>query len=120
MRRGPRLSDRAFGLLFIVPFVVAALFFMVYPIVEAVRMAFFSYNPLRPELTSFVGFANFGFIFDDPLFWGSFRQATVWTAPSIVFQTVFGVAIALLLSRRCPASPSSAACSCSPTSCRRW
>ena len=81
MRPGYTLSDRAVGLLFIAPFVTAALFFMVYPIAEAVRMAFYSYNPLRPDLSAFVGLANFEFIFGDPLFWDSFRQATVWTLP---------------------------------------
>ena len=100
--RGFTLSDQAVGVLFIVPFVVTALFFMVYPIVEAVRMAFFSYNPLRPGVTAFVGLANFSYIFDDPLFWSSFRQATVWTVFSIVFQTIFGVAIALLLHQALP------------------
>jgi len=100
--RGFTLSDQAVGVLFIVPFVVTALFFIVYPIVEAVRMAFFSYNPLRPGVTAFVGLANFSYIFDDPLFWSSFRQATVWTVFSIVFQTIFGVAIALLLHQALP------------------
>ena len=102
MRPGYTLSDRAVGLLFIAPFVTAALFFMVYPIAEAVRMAFYSYNPLRPDLSAFVGLANFEFIFRDPLFWDSFRQATVWTFLSIVFQTVFGVGIALLLHQALP------------------
>lgn len=92
-------SDRFIGLLFIAPFVVTALLFMVYPIAEAIRMAFFSYNPLRPDLSAFVGLANFEYIFSDPLFWSSFWQATVWTLLSILFQTVFGVGIALLLHR---------------------
>lgn len=96
------LSDRAVGLLFIAPFVTAALFFMVYPIVEAIRMAFFSYNPLRPELSTFVGFDNFTYIFADPLFWDSFWQGTVWTLLSIVFQTVFGVGIAMMLHQTLP------------------
>ena len=100
--RGFTLSDQAVGVLFMVPFVLTALFFMVYPIVEAVRMAFYSYNPLRPDLSAFVGLANFEFIFRDPLFWDSFRQATVWTFLSIVFQTVFGVGIALLLHQALP------------------
>ena len=96
------LSDQAVGVLFMVPFVLTALFFMVYPIVEAVRMAFFSYNPLRPDLSAFVGLSNFSYIFDDQLFWTSFWQATVWTGFSIVFQTLFGVAIALLLHQALP------------------
>lgn len=96
------LSDRTVGLLFIAPFVAAAAFFMVYPIAEAIRMAFFSYNPLRPDLSTFVGFDNFAFIFRDPLFWDSFWQATVWTLLSILFQTVLGVGIALLLHQALP------------------
>jgi ABC-type sugar transport system permease subunit len=102
MRNGTALSDRAVGLLFIAPFVAAAAFFMVYPILEAIRMAFFTYNPLRPDLSTFAGLANFRFIFADPLFWDSFWQATVWTFLSIVFQTVFGVAIAMLLHQALP------------------
>ncbi|MBX9588913.1 MAG: sugar ABC transporter permease [Hyphomonadaceae bacterium] len=97
MRPSYTLSDRTVGLLFIAPFVTAALFFMIYPVAEAIRMAFYSYNPLRPELSTFVGLANFEYIFRDPLFWDSFWQATVWTFLSIVFQTVFGVGIAMLL-----------------------
>ncbi|WP_291869755.1 sugar ABC transporter permease [Bradyrhizobium sp.] len=93
-------SDRAVGLLFIAPFVVTALVFMVYPIAEAIRMAFFNYNPLRPDLVSYAGMSNFEFIFSDPLFWSSFGQGTVWTLLSILFQTVFGVGIALLLHRK--------------------
>ena len=101
-RRLPVLSDRAVGILFMVPFVLTGLFFMVYPVAEAIRMAFFSYNPLRPGISSFVGLSNFAFIFDDPLFWSSFWQATVWTGFSILFQTVFGVGIALLLHQALP------------------
>ena len=96
-RAGLPLPDRTVGLLFILPFVVTALLFMVYPIMEAIRLAFVSYNPLRPELSAFVGLANFAYIFEDPLFWDSFLQATIWTLLSILFQTVFGVGIALLL-----------------------
>ena len=93
-------SDRAVGLIFIAPFVVTALVFMVYPIAEAIRMAFYSYNPLRPDLETFVGLSNFTFNFSDPLFWSSFNQATIWTLASILLQTVFGVGIAMLLHRK--------------------
>ena len=102
MRSGTTLSDRTVGLLFIAPFVAAALFFMVYPIAEAIRMAFYSYNPLRPELSRFVWFDNFALIFADQLFWDSFRQATVWTFLSILFQTVLGVGMAMLLHQALP------------------
>lgn len=97
LRNGLTLSDRTVGILFVVPFLLTAVLFMVYPIAEAIRMAFLSYNPLRPELSSYAGLSNFEIIFNDPLFWDSFRQATIWTLVSIFFQTVLGVGLALLL-----------------------
>lgn len=92
-----RLSDRQVGILFMLPFLITAGAFMVWPVIEAVRMAFMAYNPLRPDDIRFVGLANFERIFDDPLFYESFWQALVWTGWSIVLQTVLGVGLALLL-----------------------
>jgi ABC-type sugar transport system permease subunit len=92
-----RKADSRIGILFIVPFAIAALVFMVYPVAEAVRLAFYHHNPLNPEGASFAGLENFRTIAADPLFWQAFRQAAVWTFCSIVLQTVIGVALALLL-----------------------
>ena len=86
------------GVLFMVPFVLTALVFMVYPIVEAVRMAFYSYNPLRPDLTAASSASNFAYIFDDPLFWTSFWQADGLDGLLDRLSDRFGVAIALLAS----------------------
>ena len=90
-------ADSRIGILFIVPFAVAALVFMVYPVAEAVRLAFYHHNPLNPEASTFAGLDNFRALAADPLFWQAFRQAAVWTFSSIVLQTVIGVALALLL-----------------------
>jgi ABC-type sugar transport system permease subunit len=92
-----RKADRRIGILFIAPFAVAALVFMVYPVAEAVRLAFYHYSPLNPQGASFAGLDNFRALAADPLFWQSFRQAAVWTFASIVLQTAIGVALALLL-----------------------
>jgi ABC-type sugar transport system permease subunit len=81
----------------VVPFAIAALLFMVYPVVEAVRLSFFEHNPLRPEASEFIGLDNFRTIFEDALFWKSFQQAAIWTFCSIALQTVIGVSLALLL-----------------------
>jgi multiple sugar transport system permease protein len=94
-----RLSDRQVGLLFMAPFIMTALVFMAYPVFEALRMAFYAYNPLRPDDIRFVGLRNFEFILSDRLFWDSFYQATIWTSVSIVFQTVLGVGLAMLLNQ---------------------
>ena len=75
-----RDADNRIGVLFILPFAAAALVFMVYPVAEAVRMAFFHVNPLDPAGERFAGLDNFRTVFADPLFWKSFRNAAVWTA----------------------------------------
>ena len=97
-----RLSDRQVGILFMLPFIVTAGAFMVWPVAEAVRLAFYAYNPLRPDDMQWVGLDNFRRIFEDPLFWESFQQALVWTGWSILLQTVFGVGMALLLHASLP------------------
>jgi ABC-type sugar transport system permease subunit len=97
-RRGAGLSDRALGVVFLAPFVVVSLVFVIYPALAAIRLAFYTKPPFRNTLT-FVGLDNFRYLADDPVFWAAARQALVWTASSIVLQTVLGVAIALLLNQ---------------------
>lgn len=92
-----RLTDRQVGVLFMLPFLIALLLFLVWPIAEAVRLSFVRYNPLRPEVQPFVGLDNYRFVLEDPLFWESFRQALIWTGWSTLFQAVIGVGLALLL-----------------------
>jgi ABC-type sugar transport system permease subunit len=98
-RRNLFSSDQVVGIVFIAPFLITAAIFMVYPIAEAIRLAFVSYNPLRPDASFYVGLANFQYVFADSLFWQSMSQAVVWTLLSTLFQTIFGVGIALLLHR---------------------
>ncbi len=92
-----RAADNRIGLLFIAPFVVAALVFMVYPVLESVRMAFYYIDPLNPDGQRFAGLANFATLLGDPLFWSSLRNAAYWTFVSTILQAVLGVGIALLL-----------------------
>ncbi len=92
-----RLSDRQVGVLFMLPLIVAVGVFLVWPIAEAVRLSFVRYNPLRPDEQPFVGFDNYLFVLEDPLFWESFWQALVWTGWSTVLQALLGVSLALLL-----------------------
>jgi ABC-type sugar transport system permease subunit len=92
-----RLSDRQVGVLFMLPLLVAVGVFLVWPIAEAVRLSFVRYNPLRPDDQPFVGFDNYLFVLEDPLFWESFWQALVWTGWSTVLQALIGVGLALLL-----------------------
>ena len=95
-RGGFELSDRQLGVLFLLPFAILSVLFVIYPALDAVRLAFYSKLPFRNTFT-FVGLDNFRYVLDDPVFWAALRQAIVWTASSIVLQTGLGVALALLL-----------------------
>ncbi|MGH7279417.1 MAG: carbohydrate ABC transporter permease [Candidatus Rokuibacteriota bacterium] len=97
-RRRFELSDRQLGVLFLVPFAVVSLAFVIYPAAESIRLAFHSKLPFRNEFT-FVGLDNFRYVVADAVFWAAARQAVVWTVASTVLQAVFGVAIALLLNQ---------------------
>lgn len=94
--RSRGLSDRQLGVLFLLPFGVVSCVFVLYPAIDAVRLAFYSKLPFRQTFT-FVGLDNFRYIFADTVFWAAAEQAVVWTVVSTVLQAVFGVAIALLL-----------------------
>jgi ABC-type sugar transport system permease subunit len=92
------LSDRQVGILFLLPFVLVSLAFVIYPALEAVRLAFYSKLPFRNTYT-FVGLDNFRYVLGDPVFWAAARQAVLWTVASTLLQTTLGVALALLLNR---------------------
>lgn len=94
-----RVKDNRLGVLFILPFVLAGCIFMLYPVAEAVRMSFYYINPLMPDGNRFAGLENFGFIFQDRLFWTSFYNAIYWTFFSVLLQTIFGVGLGLILHR---------------------
>ena len=94
-----RVKDTGIGLLFVLPFVLAGIVFMLYPVADAARMSLMYINPLMPEGNRFAGLANFEFIFADRLFWVSFGNAVYWTFFSVVLQTLLGVGLGLLLHR---------------------
>ena len=61
-----------------------------------------NFNYAKPWLTGFVGFSNFNRAFNDPLFWDSISNATIWTIASVIPQATLGMAMALLLNQQLP------------------
>ena len=94
-----RIKDNRIGILFILPFVLAGIIFMLYPVADAIRMSVYYVNPLMPDANRFSALANFEFIVADRLFWSSFYNAVYWTFFSVVLQTIFGVGLGLMLHR---------------------
>ena len=79
------------GYLFIVPQILLFLIFLVYPIIEGIRLSLFKINN-QDEV--FVGFENYRRLFSDPVF----IQSTINTVIFVVFIVALTVAFALFVS----------------------
>lgn len=93
-----RLADREGFLarLFLLPSVVYIIGLVAVPFFLALAFSFSDITTGDPSL-DFVGLRNFRAIFDDPVFWRSFRNTLVFTSISMVLTIVLAKILALIL-----------------------
>jgi multiple sugar transport system permease protein len=100
VRRRPRRHRRRYGtvLLFMSPWILGFLFFIVYPMLASLYFSFTKYNLLQPP--QWVGLFNYRFmLFHDPLFWQAVRN-TVWIVlVGTPIQVVFAIGTAVVLTK---------------------
>lgn len=84
--------------IFVLPamIVVSALF--IYPFLSSIFYSFTNKNLVMPSYT-FVGFANYRAVLNDPNFWWAFLNSIKWTVLSLVGQVLMGFALAMALHR---------------------
>jgi ABC-type sugar transport system permease subunit len=80
------------------PFLLTTGIFMAWPLIQSITLAF--QQTFGPRSTEWVGFANFTFLFKDPLFWKAVRNTAVFAAGSIFLQLPLSLGLAILLNRR--------------------
>lgn len=86
------------GMLLIAPSVVAICFVIVYPLVYAIYLSFFSiYTPTLKG--NWVGLGNYRDILLSGDFYMALRVTVVWTIGTLFLQVVGGIAVALLLNQ---------------------
>lgn len=86
------------GMALIAPTVLILTAVIVYPLVSAIYLSFFSiYTPTLKG--SFVGLDNYGALLGGKRFWFSLWTTVVWTAGTLFLQILFGVGMALLLNQ---------------------
>ncbi len=88
-------SRRFTPLWFLLPYLVYALVFTVYPMFNAGTLAFYQTN--GPASKSFVGFDNFRFLFSDEMFHKALWNTTVFALFSVFLQLPLSMGLALLL-----------------------
>jgi raffinose/stachyose/melibiose transport system permease protein len=100
----PLLRQKRFPvhvLVFLAPAVVIYSIFMVYPLIDSLRLSFFTQDAHTVE--TFAGLQNYVRLLTDPLwaprFWGAFRNNLAFFAVHMLVQNPVGLLLAALLSR---------------------
>lgn len=84
--------------LFLTPWILGFLIFLVGPLLASVYLSLTEYNILRP--VQFIGLENFEQLFlRDDLFWQSLRVTAIYTFASVPLIVALGYAVALLLNQ---------------------
>lgn len=86
---------------YLIPAVVLYAWFLLYPMLDAVRLSFFSWSGFRTEQPAWVGIDNYVRLFtQDAVFWTAFRNSVVWVILSLLVPTVIALLLALGLNRK--------------------
>jgi raffinose/stachyose/melibiose transport system permease protein len=80
----------------VLPAVILLVVFVYYPIVENIRLSFFSWSAFSARPT-FVGLDNYRTAAADPVFWRSLLNNTLFAITSLVFQVGFSLVLAAVL-----------------------
>lgn len=86
------------GYIFIMPFILGVLFWLVIPGGVAVWLSFQDWNLIRPA--EYVGLKNFQKLFSDKLFYQALKVTTNYTLIAVPLGLVLGFALALLMNSK--------------------
>lgn len=89
------------GYLFLLPAYALYLLLLAIPLVAALALSFYEVDRLDLEFT-FVGLANFEWIYTDPRFWKTFRNTFFFISMSVIGNVGLGLLLAIALDRAMP------------------
>jgi multiple sugar transport system permease protein len=91
------------GLLFISPWIVGFLAFLVYPIVYTLRISFTQYTGFGEP--KWIGLGNYQTLLNDELFWISLYNTLYYTALAVPLGVVVAMGLALAMNQPLPEVP---------------
>jgi len=83
---------------FLLPAVMWVLFFTIYPLVDSLRLSFFTYR-LGMGVGEFVGFKNYLDLFKSPDFWNACRVMFIYVVVAVSIEMGLGLGFAWVFSR---------------------
>jgi multiple sugar transport system permease protein len=94
--------DRLYPQLLIAPVILLVGVGIIFPLLYLLYMSFHDYNVFYNRVMVFNGFANYGRLLADPVFWKALRVSATWVVGSVVPQFLVGLVMALLLNESFP------------------
>jgi ABC-type sugar transport system permease subunit len=95
---GRRRTDLT-GLLFLLPFLVAYVLFLIWPIILGFRMSFFNWSLVSGSAQKFIGLGNYRELLGDPVFWSSLWHTLLFTILSTPPLVLIALVLAMLVNR---------------------
>jgi len=83
----------------ILPWGICFAIFGIFPLGFALVLSFLSYNPLRPDLTHAIGFANYTRALTSPSFWHALRTTAIFVVGTLPVTLTLAYFVAALLGR---------------------
>lgn len=103
-RLGKTLRDpkARFVLVALVPMVAWYAVFSVWALIKGLKLAFTTFHLINPALDKFVGFSNFQYVIQNPLFFKSLGNSAIWGATSafVGIPLCLGISLCLVSVRR--------------------
>lgn len=90
------------GYLFVLPFLLAYVAFLIFPVLLGLRMSFYNASLVGAD-SEFLGLANYRELFGDPDFWGSLWHTILFTLLSTPPLVLLSLIFAMLANRAIPA-----------------
>lgn len=90
-------SPRAAPYILLAPFLALFVLFAAYPIVQSLVLSF--QQTFGPGYARWIGFDNYVWLFQDPMFWRAVTNTTLFTLGSVFIQLPLSLGLALLLNR---------------------
>ena len=94
----PRGRRTITGYLFVSPFLLGVLFWVLYPAGMSAWLTFQQWDLITPS--KFVGFGNFQTMFSDKLFWQAIKVTSIYTLVSVPLGMVVSFSMALLINTK--------------------
>lgn len=90
------------GYLFVLPFLLAYVAFLIFPVLLGLRMSFYNASLVGTD-SEFLGLSNYRELFGDPDFWGSLWHTILFTLLSTPPLVLLSLVLAMLANRAIPA-----------------